>query len=160
MEQEDQAERSHTRDEEHEDFQIQVGEEAKLAEAQSEEDEVGLRVIKARWKDSCQGSRSSGESRNSCPRLQVRLSQYENIPLYSQNSHIRGEGKKKRPRTYQKSTYGKLRKKASLRCSFSMRFKDFCLSRVTLHGSEMLDQCFSFLVLLILLYCCCFFSYT
>lgn len=158
MEQEDQAERSHTRDEEHEDFQIQVGEEAKLAEAQSEEDEVGLRVIKARWKDSCQGSRSSGESRNSCPRLQVRLSQYENIPLYSQNSHIRGEGKKKRPRTYQKSTNGKLRKKASLRCSFSMRFKDFCLSRVTLHGSEMLDQCFSFLVLLILLYCC-FFSY-
>lgn len=157
MEQEDQAERSHTRDEEHEDFQIQVGEEAKLTEAQSEEDEVGLRVIKARWKDSCQGSRSSGESRNSCPRLQVRLSQYENIPLYSQNSHIRGEGKKKRPRTYQKSTNGKLRKKASLRCSFSMRFKDFCLSRVTLHGSEMLDQCFSFLVLLILLYCCCFF---
>lgn len=118
LEQEDQAERSHTSDGEREDFLIQVGENDKLTEAQSEEDEVGFRVMRASRKDSCLGRRSSGEIRCSFPPFQVRLSQYENIPQHSQNSHIRSEGKKKRPRTYEKSTNGKLRKKASLECVF------------------------------------------
>lgn len=116
LEQEDQGRQSHTRDEEHKDFQIPVGVEAELAVTQSEneEDEGEFRVMRARRLHSYQESSSSGESHsNRCPPLQVRLSQYEDIPQHPQNAHTNSEGKKKRSRTYQKSTNGKLRKKAT-----------------------------------------------
>lgn len=112
MEQQDQTLGSHTSDKEDEDFHTPVDVEAKLAEAQSEEDEMEFGV-RARRKNSDQGSRSSVESRSSCPPLRVRLSQY------SRNSHIKSDDKKKRTRTYQKSTNGTLRKKVSLWSSFS-----------------------------------------
>lgn len=117
--------RRHTRDDEGDDDEeeedgdcqvpVEVG--AQPAEVQSEEDGVVLGVMRPRRKSSCQGSRSSGESSASFPPLRVRPSPYE-------SSHISSEGKKKRDRTYQKSTNGKLRKKVSLWCSFSMTFKD------------------------------------
>lgn len=123
LEQADHTTRRHTRDddedeeEEDGDCQVPVEVEAQPAEVQSEEDGVVFGVMRPRRKSSCQGSRSSGGSSASFPPLRVRPSLYE-------KSHISSKGKKKRARTYQKSTNGTLRKKVSLWCSFSMRFKD------------------------------------
>lgn len=116
----DQTLRSHASDE---DFLVPVEVEAEPAEAQSEEDDVGFRVMRARRKTSRHGSRSSGESRNSCPPLQMGLSQHEDTPVQCHDSHA-GSGKK-RARTHQKSTSRTLRKSVSLCCSFSMRSQVF-----------------------------------
>lgn len=112
MEQEDETLRSHARDEEDEESPNPVDVEAKPAEVQSEEDEMGLGV---RRRTSCQRSRSSGESSNSCPPLWVRHSHREKLPTRSPRTS--GEGKQERARTYQKATRGTSRKKVSLWCS-------------------------------------------